>query len=784
MIKIMMLGWSILVHANVLLRLGELYETGKMLELERMCQHILTTDPTLDGRVYELLGVAQYTLGRLKDATMTFRIGLEYFPQHPTMWLHLGDCYLSQLKITLAIQAFETAIYDQKLSNHLHKLFKARNWIAQWNDREIIADQVHEAITTSLSQSIPPIANAADCADFPPEIALEVSRYAIPSIPNTYEYYNVPLDKNVLKIGFISSDFGLHPVATLIRGLVSMLQHKPNFQVYCFALSDQSSWWRKNITQQVHAMISLNGMNVAQAAKTIYNEKIHILIDLNGHTLHSGLPILSYRPAPIQVSFLGFPLSTGCEFIDYFLVDPKTSPPSLTHTFSEKLLYIPQNYIVNDHKQMMRHVTTIERLPTRIEAKLGGILPSAIIFATFSNWQKIDPKIFIVWMHILQRVPNSVMWFMKYPGYDAARYNLINEANLYGVDGENRLVFTELSPWINHIWIKQAADIVLDTSLKNGHTTLIDALWAGVPVITLEGDRMSNRVGSSATFYMHRQLHEVMTMNSYKDYEEMAVKLALSSSLRSTLRKRVQAARLESLLFDTNSFTYNFAQSMQSIWNQYSLGQEPMHTVITATKAKDDEPILLHIGGQISRDGWRIIDIQKTSGAAPDIIAEMHELDKFSTSSVTAIYSSHTLEHVGYGEHSMFAVDSTLKEWFRVLQPGGALFLSVPDLDTFASLLLDPKSTFEDKHHVMRMIYGGQIDAFDYHKVGFNFVILKEYLRRAGFCRIKRVRSFGLFNDTSEMVFKNTRISVNVAATACKSGQSVNVTLPTIVLDD
>ncbi|EQC31836.1 hypothetical protein SDRG_10624 [Saprolegnia diclina VS20] len=594
-----------------------------------------------------------------------------------------------------------------------------------------------------------------------------------------------------LKLGFISSDFGLHPVATLVRGLVSYLERDSRFEVYCFALSDQGSWWRSNITDGVHAMVSLTGLSTVEAATTIHAHGIHVLVDLNGHTLHSGLPILSHRPAPVQMSFLGFPQTTGASFIDYFVVDAIASPPRMANSFSEKLVYLPLSYIVNDHKQLMFHVTS-QAPPSRDDAKLPA---SPFVFATFSNWQKMDPTLFGVWMRVLRRVPSSVLWFMQYSGHEAARANLVGEAVAQGVDG-SRLVFTALSPWINHTWVKQAADVVLDTTFKNGHTTLVDALWAGVPVVTLEGDRISNRAGSSATASLHHELHAVMTTHSLKEYEDTAVLLAQSHALRRRLRDAIQSNRTQSLLFDTQAFATYFGDAMVAAWDRKA--ERPTHIAVplfaprapstpptrhAPTPRKptlDQAPILLHIGGHAQRDGWQLVNIQHVGATMPDARSDMPSLHRFATSSVTAIYSSHALEHVGHGADASYAVTKALAEWFRVLVPGGALYLSVLDLSVLASLLLDPTLTLLEQHRVMRMIYGGQDDAYDYHKVGFTLPILRSYLLDAGFCRVQRVRSFGLFADTSDQVYHGRAISLNVVATACKLGVAVDVTLPTI----
>ncbi|KAF0684889.1 Aste57867_23133 [Aphanomyces stellatus] len=788
-------------------QLASLNAKGDMIGVERLCKLLIArNEDRLDGAppsVYEYMGVAQYTLGRLQDATESFKEAVAWHPEHGDVYMSLGNVYLSQFLIPQAIHMFEIAILEKHLHDDASMLLKARNWVANWTDHEALQDMVHAATVAKLAKDNTSIAvAAADLGELPMATALQLSKRAVRSQPSAISICcaaaPIVAPSKTLKIGFLSSDFGIHPVAQLLRGLVSMLPSKElEHEVSCFALTNSQSWWRTNITGQVDYMVSLDGMNHFAAAQVIHARGIHVLVDLNGHTLHSGLPILSYRPAPLQISFLGYPLTTGSSFVDFFIVDSVSAPPMSAHAaFSEKMLYLPRNYIVNDHKQMMSHVLSSAR-PTRTQAHLHNVPASSLVFATFSNWQKMDPKIFSVWMHILQRVPQSVLWLMKYAGHTAARRNLEAEAARHGVPAE-RLVFTRMAPWINHTWVKQAADIVLDTSLKNGHTTLIDALWAGIPVVTLQGDRMANRAASSAVASMGPALRHVMVTHSFKEYEDVAVLLASSRRLRERVRAVVQDSRDSSVLFDTRGFTRFFDRSIFAAWEVQrmawaSLGHmnvlSPMHVVIPDDSTSpssppaieqniddDDEPLLLHIGGMAPRSGWTLVNIQPLPHV--DLVREMKDLHGVVANSVTAIYSSHALEHVGYGANAP-DVTATLAEWFRVLKCGGALFLAVPDLRVLAKLFLASSLTTQERFHVMRMIYGGQTDAHDYHLVGFDYDILAQVLTQAGFCDVRRVTDFGLFDDTSRLVFKGRAISLNVVATACKKvGPCISVELP------
>lgn len=172
-----------------------------------------------------------------------------------------------------------------------------------------------------------------------------------------------------------------------------------------------------------------------------------------------------------------------------------------------------------------------------------------------------------------------------------------------------------------------------------------------------------------------------------------------------------------------------------------------------------DKPIRLHIGGWIKKDGWTIMDVLPKEGVV-DVLGSCTDLSMFADGSVAEVYASHVYEHLGYLDE----LPKALGEAYRVLKRGGLLRAGVPDLEVLCRLMLEPKLGFQDRYHVMRMIYGGQTTTADYHKVGYTLEILKAHLEQAGFSNVRRVESFGLFEDTTELKFMGRRISLNVAA--------------------
>lgn len=169
-------------------------------------------------------------------------------------------------------------------------------------------------------------------------------------------------------------------------------------------------------------------------------------------------------------------------------------------------------------------------------------------------------------------------------------------------------------------------------------------------------------------------------------------------------------------------------------------------------------PLKLHIGGHVAHAEWKIFDVRP--GPLVDFVGDCTDLAAFKDGSVTEIYVSHVLEHLGY----VSELPRTLREFNRVLAPGGTLRASVPDLDTLCALFTDPALNFEERVHVMRMLFGGQSNAADFHKAGLNEEFLRDFLLDAGFIDIVRSEDFGLFDDSSALVFKGHRISLNLSA--------------------
>lgn len=265
-------------------------------------------------------------------------------------------------------------------------------------------------------------------------------------------------------------------------------------------------------------------MTTIEVAKLMRAMEIDVAIDLSGHTEGTRLDILAYRPAPAQVTYLGFPGTLGLPYVDYLIADPRLIPEELETHYKEKVLKLPQCYLPRDESVVPSEIT-----PHRSEF---GLPEEGLIFCSFNHDYKINPPLFKVWMDLLKEVPGSVLWLMKLN--EGAHANLRQSAEEHGVDPERIIFATRLPRVEDHLARYRLVDVFIDTYPYNGHTTASDALRAGLPVVTLTGKSFASRVASSL-------LHDVglpdLACHSYEEYFNKALHLAQNESTRNAVKE-------------------------------------------------------------------------------------------------------------------------------------------------------------------------------------------------------------------------------------------------------
>jgi protein O-GlcNAc transferase len=373
-----------------------------------------------------------------------------------------------------------------------------------------------------------------------------------------------------IRIGYLSNNFRNHANAHLVLSLFG-LHNRDVFKVFCYSYGqDDGSIYRQRIENDCDHFADLIDLNYSQSYKKIKEDRIDILVDLIGYTRGHRIGICARRPAPIQVRYLGFPGTTGASFFDYLITDRIMTPPDQAAYYSEHFVYMPHCYQINDFKQSIA-----EKNWNRREI---GLPEDSFVFCSFNQAYKIEARMFDCWMRILNRVPDSVLWLL--PGNEMAEQNLKKEAKARSISPE-RLIFAHTLSKPEHLARLHFADLALDTRLVSGHITTSDALWAGVPVITLMGEHFISRAPSSILTAVG--LSDLIT-HSLDEYEALAVKLARTPALLKMIRQKLEINRKTEPLFDTPRFVANLEKAYQTMWKRLRSGARPRQI-----KVREDE---------------------------------------------------------------------------------------------------------------------------------------------------------------------------------------------------
>ena len=381
--------------------------------------------------------------------------------------------------------------------------------------------------------------------------------------------------RDKLRIGYLSADFHGHATAYLIAGLLEA-HDRSRFEILGFGFDrDDGSEIRARIVKAFDRFYDVRSKSDYQIAKLLSDLDIDIAVDLKGYTQDSRPEILSYRPCPIQVSYLGYPGTMGADFIDYIIADGIVAPPEQQPFYSEKIVRLPDCYQANDSRRRIA-----ERAPTGAEA---GLPERGFVFCCFNNSYKITAAIFDVWMRLLNGVPGSVLWLLR--DNAAAESNLRREAQARGVD-PTRLVFAGRMKVEDHLARHRLADLFLDTLPYNAHTTASDALWAGLPVLTCEGKAFAGRVAASLLHAVG--LPELVTRN-LAGYEALAWRLATDAAALRGIRDKLARNRETCPLFDTDRFRRNIQAAYREMWEICQRGERPRNFSVAAPERNRSE---------------------------------------------------------------------------------------------------------------------------------------------------------------------------------------------------
>ena len=372
-----------------------------------------------------------------------------------------------------------------------------------------------------------------------------------------------PNSSPLIRIGYFSADFQDHAVMFQLARLFE-LHDRERFAVHAFSFGpNEASPMRTRLIEAFDVFHDVSGMNGREIADLARAEGIDIAIDLMGYTGQARPEIFALRPAPVQVQYMGYPGTMGAPFIDYLIADPVLIPDDQRRHYAEKIITLPDSYQANDDQRRIA-----SRTPGRAEL---GLPEDGFVFCSFNNSHKITLAEIDIWMRLLVEVDGSGLWLLD--ANRQAKANLRREAAARGVDPA-RLVFAGRMPHDDHLARLRQADLFLDCFQCNAHATASDALWAGVPVLTVPGQGFAARVGASLNHAIG--LPELVAATR-ADYERLALELATDKARLAAIRGRLAANRTRMPLFDSERFTRHIEAGFALAHDRHANGLAPDH---------------------------------------------------------------------------------------------------------------------------------------------------------------------------------------------------------------
>jgi len=552
-------------------------------------------------------GAALTALGRHRDALADFDKALSINPDHVQAHIHRGivlavlgrhqeavasygkalalhpgdvDILYNRGTSLWALRRFEETILDceQVLKsdphfkyargNLLHSKLQCCDWRGLKDEKAMIASGLKAGLRVLRPLQNVAISEAGDAL-------LQSSRiWTAHECPPSEKplWRGERYDHDRIRIAYVSADFRLHPVAVQCAGVFEH-HDRSRFETIAISLgADDGLGMRQRMQKSFERFIDARNQSDEEIAKLLRDMEVDIAVDMMGFTENALTAIFARRPAGLQVNYLGYPGTMGAPYMDYILADRILIPPSQHAEYEEKIAYLPDTYMPSDGTRPIA-----ERTPSRTEA---GLPDSGFVFCTFNNLYKITPEMFALWMRLLVRIENSVLWLSQ--ANPTAIRNLRREAEAQGVSGERILFAPFVRAPDEHLARLRLADLFLDTLPYNAHATTCDALWAGVPVVTLTGSSFAGRVGSS--LLSAAGLPELIA-DTPAAYEAIALNLARDPRRLARIKKKLARNREAQPLFDTARYTRNLETAYFMMWRRHQNGDPPASFAVDATTA-------------------------------------------------------------------------------------------------------------------------------------------------------------------------------------------------------
>ena len=493
-------------------------------------------------------------------------------------------------------------------------LLKARVPHCDWVARDAMLAEILDVDRRRMDRGERPALLPFDTllVDMPPRARTRHAVYTSRALEHYGDLLPPPAPKapnGSLRVAYMCYDFNDHPTAHLVEGLFRWHRRfkdafrsarGPRALEAVAALGygkDDHSDYRDAIAADADAFINdLALLGHVDAVVASRDFGAQIVVDLQGHTLGTRMELCMARVAPVQLAYLIYPGTSGASCLDGAVVDPVVVPPEAARVYTERLVYLPGTYQVNDYE---RHAAVAAYAAAPGARAAHGLPPRPfVVFCNFNKVDKLDPASFGLWMNVLRRAPGSVLWLLRPKGrqFDHVAAHLEAEAAARGVHPA-RLVWADRVPKAEHLRRHAAADLLLDTLVYGAHSTATDALRGGLPLLTVRGEQFPQRVGASLLGAVGAK-QELLAVDSLRDFEDLAVSLAGTRRLRA-LRARLADEGRASRLFDTRAFTRDLERAFHAVWEGHALAGRLAHHVVVLEDVLPEPALTPFHGGPL-----------------------------------------------------------------------------------------------------------------------------------------------------------------------------------------
>ena len=546
-----------------------------------------------------------------------------------------------------------------------------------------------------------------------------------------------------LRVGFVSPDLRRHSVGYFVRGA---LQHLDRNEFQLFAYFDHHGEDSVSITLKpmFHQWRDIYARPDDAVLDQIRGDRVDILVDLSGLTAANRMMLFARRAAPVQVTYLGYPNTTGLDTMDYRLTDRFADPEGDGDEFhSETLWRLPAAFLCYSAPVDSPEVAA----PPMLENGFAT-------FGSFNNRVKISDDCLRLWVRLLTELPASRLVLKSIQGTEdeASRQGLLDRFLACGIDPARVEVHAQVSGLEDHLAMYSRIDIALDTFPYNGTTTTCEALWMGVPVLALKGDRHAARVGES--LLNNVGLPELVAADK-DDYLRLAKELAAAPDRIVAYRHGMRGRMRGSSLMDSHRLGRDLGTALRAMWIRHCGGFAPDLPLESGADAVAADPLRLIIGSSETQDAWTNVDVE--AGVVNGMPGIVHAHLPFPDESCAEILAAQYLQRLRPHE-----ILPALNDMYRVLIPGGTLYLSVPDFEMLSQMIASDDLSSADKFQAMRTMFGMQDESRDLNRIGLSFDFMVDYLADVGFSSVEHVEAFGLFEQESEIRLGDRAVSLKL----------------------